>query len=90
MQEQNNNTRKNRLWTWNGETHTTTEWSRILGISNGVLKDRLLKLGWSVEDAFTTPVLKRNEWTNVTEKSKGNKELAEKYHNTKHFKGAIE
>lgn len=53
MKEQNNNKRSNRLITFNGETHNLSEWADILGIKYGMLLDRLNKLHWSVEDAFT-------------------------------------
>lgn len=52
--QQANNTRGNRYITYNGETHTIADWSRILGIKAGILYQRLGK-GWSIERAFTTP-----------------------------------
>ena len=53
MKEQNNNKRSNRLITFNEETHNLSEWADILGIKYGTLLDRLNKLHWSIEDAFT-------------------------------------
>lgn len=53
---QANNTRKNKYYEWNGETHTLTEWSRILHINSGTIYTRINKLGWTVEEAFTLPV----------------------------------
>lgn len=52
---QQNNTRKNRYITYNGETHTLTEWSEISGIKIMTLWHRLDK-GWSIEKALKTPV----------------------------------
>jgi hypothetical protein len=53
MVTQNNNKRTNRLITFNNETHTMKEWSRILGIKYHTLENRLNKYKWSVERAFT-------------------------------------
>jgi hypothetical protein len=53
MKEQDNNKRNNRMITFNGETHNLSTWADILGIKYSVLLDRLNKLHWSVEDAFT-------------------------------------
>lgn len=52
--EQHNNKRSNRLITFNGETHTVTEWAAITGIDRHALYSRL-KRGWSVERLFTPP-----------------------------------
>lgn len=46
------NRRSNRLIEWNGEVKTVVEWSEILGINWGVLRQRLYR-GWTVERAFT-------------------------------------
>ncbi len=54
---QANNCRTNRNITFNGETHTMKEWSRITGINYAALQARLNK-GWSEERALTTPVRK--------------------------------
>lgn len=53
--EQMNNTRKNCYITYNGETHTLSQWGKILNINNRTLRSRLC-MNWSVERAFTTPV----------------------------------
>jgi hypothetical protein len=58
--EQLNNTRVNHLITFNGETHTITQWSRITGINKGTLRDRI-EAGWSEERALTTPVRKHKK-----------------------------
>lgn len=53
--EQTYNTRKNVYLTYNGETKCVSEWSDIIGISNGTLYHRI-KCGWSDEKILTTPV----------------------------------
>lgn len=47
MKTQCNNTGRNHYITWNGVTHTLTEWSRIIGVSYGTLKSRIFKRGMS-------------------------------------------
>lgn len=54
MQEQQNNRRDNHFITYNGETHTTAEWARILGINYQTLQTRLHRKGWTIERAFET------------------------------------
>ena len=49
---QANNTRKTRMITYNGETHSVSEWARIIGVNQSTLNMRLNKYGWSVEDAL--------------------------------------
>ena len=56
QKEQANNTRKNRLLTYNEETHTVAEWATIVGITKAALYHRLSR-GWSVKEALTTPML---------------------------------
>ena len=58
QQEQMNNTRFNRNITFNGETHTLTEWSRICGISISSLYYRI-RSGWELEKVFGTPSTER-------------------------------
>ena len=53
--EQNNNKSVNRNITYLGETHTITEWGRLLGFKRNVLDDRL-KNGLSIEEAFNQQV----------------------------------
>ena len=57
--EQNNNTRRNRLFTFNGETKNIAEWSDATGINYNTLKDRL-NTGWTIEEALTTPTMDRS------------------------------
>lgn len=53
---QNNNTRFNHLITFNGATKTLTEWCEVLNLPRDPIYTRLNKLGWSVEQALTTPI----------------------------------
>jgi hypothetical protein len=53
--EQSNNRRTNHNLSYNGETRSFADWSRLLGIKAQVIKDRINKLGWSVEKTLTTP-----------------------------------
>lgn len=48
---QANNTRANWYITYNEETHTVAEWSRIFNIPYETFRQRLKKLGWSFEEA---------------------------------------
>ena len=53
---QANNKTNNFLITYNGETHTATEWSNIVGIRADTILHRIKKHGWSIEKALTTKV----------------------------------
>lgn len=53
FEQQANNTRRNRMLTLNGVTHTMAEWSRILGIPYNRINTRIHR-GWSVERALTS------------------------------------
>jgi hypothetical protein len=53
--EQNNNKRGARLITWNDQTHTLAEWSKITGLHKFTIEWRL-KRGWPVGDVMTRPV----------------------------------
>jgi hypothetical protein len=57
--EQGNNTRINKLITYNNETKTQSQWSTIFNIQRCVLAHRL-KAGWPVSEALNTPVKKYN------------------------------
>lgn len=50
-QEQAKNRRNARLITRNGETHSVTEWTKILGVNRSLLLNRLCS-GWSEEEIF--------------------------------------
>lgn len=54
MKEQQNNKRNNKLITFEGETHTVTEWAAIKGIDRHALYSRL-KRGWPIEKIFSSP-----------------------------------
>lgn len=56
--KQANNKRNNHKETFNGETHTISEWGDILNIKPRILYNRLNTYKWSVEKAFTTPIRK--------------------------------
>lgn len=50
--EQMNNIRTNRIIECNGDTHTLSVWSRITGISSSKIRNRIVQLGWSSEQAL--------------------------------------
>lgn len=58
QKEQCSNTRKTIYLTYNGETHTIAEWSKITGIRHKLLYGRIFEKFWDVEKALTTPVRK--------------------------------
>jgi hypothetical protein len=60
MCEQNNNRRNNRTITYNGITKTAAEWGRETGLGDRLIRERIDR-GWTVEEAFTIPVLGRCE-----------------------------
>lgn len=53
---QANNCRTNHYLTFDGRTQSVAQWARELGVSDSLLRQRLLKLGWSVEKTLSTPV----------------------------------
>ena len=57
--EQLNNFSRNRPLTLNGETLNLSQWAEKLGFHRSVLIHRLNRLGWTVEEALTTPRHKR-------------------------------
>jgi len=52
-------TRPSKKLTYQGETLSAEAWAVRLGIKAGVIYHRINKLGWSVEQTFTTPVKPR-------------------------------
>lgn len=64
---QANNKKNIPKYEYQGEIHSISEWSRILNVSRGLLKDRITKLNWDIEKAFTTPPKKR-KILNIMEK----------------------
>ena len=73
--EQNRNKRNNKWITYNGETHIEADWERILGFKRGVL-NRRFGIGWSVEEALSTPVGKRRTQKTVKNKICGDMGIA--------------
>ena len=57
MDEQNANKRNNHILSYNGETKTLSEWSRITGIPMKTLHRRI-SLGWDTTRALTQPLRK--------------------------------
>lgn len=57
--EQCNNKRGNVHITYNGETHTLSEWAEITGIKIATLANRK-RLGWSDSDCIEIPVVRGN------------------------------
>ena len=47
---------------YNGEVHSIAEWARILGVKRELLRDRINRLGWSVDKAFSTPPSPINQY----------------------------
>ena len=54
--EQSNNTRRTRILTMRGISHSAEEWSRITGIARQTILYRIDKLGWSTERALSEEV----------------------------------
>lgn len=50
-----NNSRHNHMIEYCGESHSMSEWSRILNIPYYLLRNRINVYGWDIEKAFTTP-----------------------------------
>ena len=65
MKEQHNNRRGNTRITFNGETKTISEWADKLDMKYGALLCRLIKYGWSVEQALTISTKKGVRKVNV-------------------------
>jgi len=59
--EQANNRRNNHIITYNGETHTLSEWANKYNIPVGLLADRVNRSHWTFEKAITTPKRLRNK-----------------------------
>lgn len=52
---QANNTSRNHLIEYKGKKQSLTQWATELGISRKVLEDRINKMNWDIERAFTQP-----------------------------------
>lgn len=59
MLEQQNNRSTNLVLEFSGRTQTLTEWARELGMAENTLRGRI-RLGWTVAEAFSRPVIGRS------------------------------
>lgn len=75
--EQSNNRRSNKLITYNGETHTVTQWAEIYGLSVDSLFKRIEIYGFSFEEAIKTPCEKRERKITYKGKTQNLKQWAE-------------
>ena len=67
MKEQCNN-RSNTLYiTYNGETHTISEWAEITGVNRSTLNNRYYK-GWSIESMLTLTSCQGNQYTSKAQR----------------------
>jgi len=57
--EQQSNTRQSRILTFHRKHHTMKEWSRIVGIAYGTIKNRQRR-GWSTARTLTSAVVSRS------------------------------
>ena len=55
MRVQCNNKTDNHKITYNGETHTLSQWAEILDVNYHTLRSRINILGWDAKRAFETP-----------------------------------
>jgi hypothetical protein len=53
--DQSKNRRNNRWLTFLGRTMVVSDWAREMGIAMRTLRNRIYRLGWSVEQALTLP-----------------------------------
>jgi len=65
--EQTNNQRRSRVLTYKDINLSRSEWAHLIGVKSNTLRDRLEKLGWSVEDALTKEFKLKNFFFNVGE-----------------------
>lgn len=59
MKTQSNNTRRNRMIEYKGETKTLAQWVEELNLDYSIMLYRINRRGWDVEKAFKTPIRKR-------------------------------
>jgi hypothetical protein len=52
--EQNNNTRRSRMITWNNKTQSIRDWAKEYDIGTRAVSERLRR-GWDIEKSLTTP-----------------------------------
>lgn len=55
MKVQGNNKSNNIHVSYNGETHTLSEWEDITGIKRSTIRARIFKSNWDIKDALTIP-----------------------------------
>lgn len=55
QKQQSRNTRRNRLLTYQDQTMPLVAWAESLGLKFATLHARIVRLGWTVERALTTP-----------------------------------
>ena len=68
--EQARNRRTNVIIEYNGEKHILVEWCEILNLNYNLIHNRIHKLGWSFEQAISTP-LDKSKRNKVERKSNG-------------------
>ena len=61
QQVQTSNTRRNVYVSWRGERRTVAEWSRIVGLSRGMIHNRIER-GWPADEALTVPAQSTWQW----------------------------
>ncbi len=54
-EEQQNNKRTNLILEQNGISQTAQQWARQVGIRSATIRRRIQTLGWSIQEALTTP-----------------------------------
>jgi hypothetical protein len=59
--EQSRNTRRNRPTQYQGRSVLVCDLAIEVGLPQDILKNRIFRYGWSVEDAVSTPVMKRGQ-----------------------------
>lgn len=60
--EQANNRRTNLIIEYKGESRTLTQWCDILNLDYNLMKNRIKRDGWTIEEAFTIPKERDNRY----------------------------
>jgi len=63
--QQQNNRSNNDMIIFDGKTMTQAQWAEYIGIDKRLLNARLVRCGWTVEKALTTPVRKHRPYRYV-------------------------